>query len=215
MASISEALSQSVAQKLAHAMLALNYHQPTKLIELLNANLSGKVSEEALNTITPKRWRAMASKLEGNFTRNQLDSAYTELTRVGDREAPPSPQQDNLEGQPIYVGITSNNGEEIDGHFGSCLRILIYKVTDLGFVLKEVREVDSDAKGEERAQYLVSLIDDCHILFTLSIGGPAAAKVTRAKVHPIKVKSPEKVSERLGELSDKLKVGYPRWIKSA
>jgi hypothetical protein len=51
--------------------------------------------------------------------------------------------------------------------------------------LIELRDID-EARTDDKNAHRASLIDDCQILFVASIGGPAAAKVIRAGVHPIK-----------------------------
>ncbi|MGL6259044.1 NifB/NifX family molybdenum-iron cluster-binding protein [Vibrio sp. WXL103] len=212
--SLEPALAPELAHKLALALKALDYDSPADLIALLQANLGDNISQHSLSQLAPKRWRAMTAKLGGTFTRKQIDSAYSELTRCGDAAPAPVATGARQETPSVIVAVTSNNGQELDGHFGSCLRVLVYQVTAEDFQLIEVREIESDTKGEERAQYLVSKIADCDLLFTLSIGGPAAAKVTRAGVHPIKVKQPIPADDKLTQLSDKLKVGFPRWIKT-
>lgn len=118
-----------------------------------------------------------------------------------------------LSGPKLKVAITSNQGEMINGHYGSCMRVLIYEVNQEKHQLVDVREVKSELKGEDRAIYMVNLIRDCQILFTLSIGGPAAARVTRADVHPIKKATPMSAEQALTDLSDVLCHKAPPWIR--
>jgi hypothetical protein len=51
------------------------------------------------------------------------------------------------------------------------------------------------------------------MLFTLSIGGPAAAKVTRANIHPIKKTVETHVDTLLGDLSGVIRSNPPPWIQ--
>lgn len=60
---------------------------------------------------------------------------------------------------------------------------------------------------------MLDRIRDCHMLFTLSIGGPAAARVTRANIHPIKKLTPMSAEEVLSDLSNVIAVNPPPWIK--
>jgi hypothetical protein len=52
--------------------------------------------------------------------------------------------------------------------------------------LIEIRDINDAKATDGKNRYRASLIGDCQILFVASIGGPAAANVVRAGVHPIK-----------------------------
>jgi hypothetical protein len=41
--------------------------------------------------------------------------------------------------------------------------------------------------AEDKNLWRARLIGDCHVCYVVSIGGPAAAKVIRADIYPIKV----------------------------
>jgi hypothetical protein len=43
-----------------------------------------------------------------------------------------------------------------------------------------------DSGAEDKNAYRAGLVSDCQVLYVASIGGPAAAKVVKADVHPIK-----------------------------
>jgi len=88
--------------------------------------------------------------------------------------------------QSIRVAIAANRGENLDGHFGSCERFLIYQVSPDAMKLVEVRGALEADQEEDKNAARAALIKDCQILYLQSIGGPAAAKVVRAGVHPIK-----------------------------
>ena len=70
--------------------------------------------------------------------------------------------------------------------FGSCERFLIYLVSLTTQKLIDVRSTVEADTTEDRNAARSTLIADCQIAFVQSIGGPAAAKLVRAGVHPIK-----------------------------
>jgi hypothetical protein len=78
--------------------------------------------------------------------------------------------------------------------------------------LVDIRELDSQTKGEKRTDKLITLIQDCHIVFTLSIGGPAAAKVTRANIHPVKKPGAMEAELVLNDLNQVIAGTPPPWI---
>ena len=112
----------------------------------------------------------------------------------------------------IRVACASNSGDNINGHFGSCARFLIYQISADEIILVDIRvpgPVPDDAdKNALRAQ----LINDSQVLYTISVGGPAAAKVVRAGLHPIKLPQGGKAIEVLERLQETLAGSPPPWL---
>jgi len=90
--------------------------------------------------------------------------------------------------QQLLIAFASTDGVTVDGHFGSCEQFDI-----------------------------AELIADCHLMFCASIGGPAAARVIRAGIHPMKCKpvnetAPE-ITVQLSLLQERMKSGsLPPWL---
>ena len=87
----------------------------------------------------------------------------------------------------IRLACASNNGEILDGHFGSCERFLVYQVSTAEARLIDIRSTLETESAEDKNVARANLIADCDVLYVQSIGGPAAAKVIRANVHPVKI----------------------------
>ncbi|OGT91543.1 MAG: hypothetical protein A2286_04760 [Gammaproteobacteria bacterium RIFOXYA12_FULL_61_12] len=115
----------------------------------------------------------------------------------------------------IRVACASNQEGLLDGHFGSCLRFLIYQVSAGESRLIAIRPVDEAAAGDDKNVYRVSLIADCQLLFVVSIGGPAAAKVIRAGVHPIKRLNAAPADAEMEALSKAIGRNAPPWLAKA
>ena len=112
----------------------------------------------------------------------------------------------------VRVAIASNNGEILNGHFGSCLRFLVYQLNASDCQLIDVRStVDADL-AEDRNDFRAALIGDCQILYVQSIGGPAAAKVVRTGIYPIKQKTSENARDVLGRLQQVMQTSPPPWL---
>jgi nitrogen fixation protein NifX len=112
----------------------------------------------------------------------------------------------------IRVACASNKGEKLDGHFGSCQRFLIYQVSQQEQRLVDIRRVDPDSTAEDKNGYRASLIEDCQLLFVSSIGGPAAAKVIRAGVHPIKSPKADEARAEITALQGRIGPDAPPWL---
>jgi len=112
----------------------------------------------------------------------------------------------------IRVACASQGGEQMDGHFGSCPRFLIYQVSADEIRLIDLRATESAGQADDGSAYRAGLIEDCHILYIWSIGGPAAAKVVKAGIHPIKILEGGKALEVLAQLQKVLAGSPPPWL---
>lgn len=132
------------------------------------------------------------------------DASYSEL--------PPLDQnKDETLKASIRVACASNTGEVLDGHFGSCERFLIYQLSPVESRLIEIRPTLEADHDEDRNAARAALIRDCDVVFVQSIGGPAAAKVVRCNIHPVKVPKPESARVVVGRLQDSLR-RPPPWL---
>jgi nitrogen fixation protein NifX len=114
----------------------------------------------------------------------------------------------------IRVACASNNDETLDGHFGSCERFLVYQVSTSEMRLIGVRPTLAADHAEDRNAARAALIGDCQVAYFQSIGGPAAAKVVRAGVHPVKIPKSAPAREVLVTLQKAL-ISPPPWLAKA
>lgn len=121
----------------------------------------------------------------------------------------------------VRVAIATNDMKGLNAHFGSASRFAIYDVskTDWSFVealaFDEVTEQSGLHKvdGDDRITPKVEALSGCHLLFCLAIGGPSAAKVVSAKIHPIKVQTPQPMEEVLERTRTMLAGAPPPWLR--
>jgi nitrogen fixation protein NifX len=209
------ALSQQAALRIALAARSLPQIELRALLGLLIQHLGAPLSEAKLSKLSPKNFRLMIHSLDTHVSRREITQALAMLTQsaISLTDAPVVVPYIPIEGPKITVAMTSNQGEMLNGHYGSCLRVLIYELNAEIYHLIDVRPIDSLLQGEARARYLLAQIHDCQLLFTLSIGGPAAARVTRANIHPVKKNTPMPAQTILTELQEVLCHNPPPWIK--
>jgi nitrogen fixation protein NifX len=108
-------------------------------------------------------------------------------------------QESDMPGS-LRVAVASNSEENLDGHFGSCPRFLIYQVGSSEIRLIDIRSTAITDEAEDKNVARASLIKDCQIVYVQSIGGPAAAKAVRANIHPVKAPEGGKASIALQRL---------------
>ncbi|MDK1378105.1 MULTISPECIES: nitrogen fixation protein NifX [unclassified Sinorhizobium] len=123
----------------------------------------------------------------------------------------------------LRVAIATQDMECLNAHFGSAKLFAVYDVTsdDWNFVEAVAFEDVSDesgkhrSEGDDRISPKVEALKGCHLLFCLAIGGPSAAKVISAKIHPIKVPSPQSIEDVLSRTQAMLRTAPPPWLRKA
>ncbi len=208
-------ISDQAALRVALASKSLPNIDLRSLLGLLIQHLGEPLTETKLVGLSPKAFRVMVGSLGSSPTRKDVSNALDVLCNpeVSEDSVPKVSTDAPIEGPKLKVALTSNQGEMVNGHYGSCLQVLIYEVSATEHQLVDVREMPTEKKGEERAIAMLDRIRDCHMLFTLSIGGPAAARVTRANIHPIKKLTPMSAEDVLTDLSNVIATNPPPWIK--
>lgn len=129
--------------------------------------------------------------------------------------SPTAPQE-----TPLRVAIATNDLEHLNAHFGSARKFAVYDVTTESCVFVEALGFD-DVTGQsgrhdefdDKITPKVDALKGVALLFVLAIGGPAAAKVVRAGVHPIKQKDPQTIAEVIARVQDMLKGAPPPWLR--
>lgn len=111
----------------------------------------------------------------------------------------------------LRVAVASNTEENLDGHFGSCPRFLVYQVGRDEIRLIDIRSTSLADEAEDKNTARANLIKDCQIVYVQSIGGPAAAKAVRANVHPVKAPEGGKADIALQRLQAVLDAPPP-WL---
>ena len=117
----------------------------------------------------------------------------------------------SLEGA-LQVAFTSTDGININGHFGSCPLFFIYQVTATKSQLIDIRRYAEGGKGAEVNEEKSLLLAGCQLLFCESIGGPAAARVIRHGLHPVKVKKDPVIALQVRELQQVMAGVLPPWL---
>ncbi len=209
-------LSDAIALRIALAARALPDTDPERLLKVLDDAIGLPPSETELASLTVKQLKTAA---DGEFAEIEVPVlkgalAYLKGEATGDSVPPPpleAEDQDAL-GDSIRVACASNGGESLDGHFGSCRRFLIYQVWAGGHRLIDVRDVDPAAVVEDKNAHRAELIRDCQVLCCASIGGPAAAKVVKADIHPIRFPDGGPARERIAALQRVLADQPPPWL---
>jgi nitrogen fixation protein NifX len=209
-------LSGEAALRIALAARSLPEVPLAGFVGALTDCLGMPLTTEKLSRITQTRLQQMLKGCspEPRFDRSTLEQAVRFLRGEHGVEAELPQVSDYAEGDmpgSIRVAVASNSAENLDGHFGSCLRFLVYQVSRAEIRLIAARPTGEADAAEDKNAARAALISDCHVVCVQSIGGPAAAKVVRAGLHPLKFSEPRPARATLDKLQAALAVPPP-WL---
>lgn len=216
---MADKLSPEVALRIGLAARALPDTDPKRLMMVLVDAVGLPITPTKLARLKVTRLKSAAEGELADIDQGQLKKAVSLLKGVGVNvdqppEALPEVQPYEEADMPgsIRVACASNHETQIDGHFGSCARFLIYQVSESEVRLIDIRTVGRPPEEVDKNIYRADLIEDCQILYTVSIGGPAAAKVVRAGLHPIKLPNGGDAVELLENLKGVIGNNPPPWL---
>lgn len=213
-------LSDEVALRIGLAVRALKVVDLRLLVDILISLVGHPVTVEKLAKLRLNRFKSGGQSHFEAASDDDLRKALEVLKGKGIELAPDplpliSAYNDGDMPSSIRVAVASDRGEKIDGPFGSCARFLIYQVAADEIRLIGVREVDKAAVTDDKHALRAQMINDCHVLYTTQIGGPAAAKVVRAGIHPMKIDTPIGARVLIRQLQNVLQTAPPPWLAKA
>lgn len=210
-------LSRELALRIGLAARALPDTRPKELIRVLIGIVGLPLTEERLDSLTLKQYQQVldlgcASEtlqkslylLQGGQQPNIKRAATSQMQFYREGDMPHS----------IRIAITSSDGVFIDGRFSDCKQFYIYQVsaTEQRLIAVRAAETTEPLKAEQKQHYRAEIIQDCQVLYSQAIGGPAAAKVIKQGVHPIKLNGAAVIADIIEQLQHVLRISPPPWL---
>ena len=116
----------------------------------------------------------------------------------------------------MKIAFTTTDGTMIDQHFGQCESFQIWEVgPDQASFLESVTTEAHGSDEEDRIAARAKILADCAIVYTMQIGGPAAAKLVAQKIHPMKTNSEVSLPDTVAKLQEVLRGNPPPWLRKA
>jgi len=215
-------LAREMALRVGLAARVLPDVDAPRLLDVLDELVGLPLSAKKLESVTVLDLKKGISNLDdddegsgGSISTEYYKQAVKHLW--GDKEdildlPEPEAYQEGDMPNSVRVACASNRGDVLDGHFGSCPRFLVYQVSADEVRLIDVRSCAEGFKAEDKNAYRADLIADCDIMYVQSVGGPAAAKVVKAGVHPIKRPQAGPAIEAVNELQQIMAGTPPPWM---
>ena len=128
-----------------------------------------------------------------------------------------------LKGGHMRVAFATQDRANVDAHFASARNFLFYDIGPDGHSFIEAVEFDTVSQqdgnhsedGEDRLLAKIEALSGSALLFVRAIGGPAAARVVRAHVHPIKLPGDEPIPVVIERVRTMLNSNPPPWLRRA
>lgn len=116
----------------------------------------------------------------------------------------------------MRVAFASSDGQLVDRHFGLTDTYYLWELSPenarcVGSVGIENAEGDQEDKILSRAQ----LLEGCTLVYSMQIGGPAAAKLVARHIHPLKTATEVPIVELVDKLKTALQGRPPPWLAKA
>lgn len=208
-------LSRDLALRIGLAARAMPGIEAKMLLDALTDAAGLPLTDSKLKALDLTLLGKAADGILASVSREHLQQAMKFLRGeegVSPRFAVPEKYAEGDMPGSIRVAIASNGEDELDGHFASCEGFLVYQVSASEARLIDVRITEGAAEAEDKTVWLVEQIADCHVLYVVSVGGPAAAKIIKAGLYPIKLPDGGKAKDVLAQLQGVLAGSPPPWL---
>lgn len=116
----------------------------------------------------------------------------------------------------MKVAFTSTDGRTVDQHFGMARDFWVWEVgPERAGLVGKVSALATSEDEEDRIAARASAIAGCAIVYTVQVGGPAAAKLVARKIHPMKTATEVPIAEVVAKLQEVLRGRPPPWLRKA
>lgn len=121
----------------------------------------------------------------------------------------------------LRIAIATQDMVDLNAHFGSAKKFAIYDVTPETSVFVEALGFDDVSDeggkhkddGDDRITPKVEALNGVNLLFVRAIGGPAAAKIVKARIHPVKIAEDMSMESVIARVQGMLKSSPPPWLR--
>lgn len=213
-------ISRELALRIGLAAHALPDTDAKRLLSVLTDCIGLPITEEKIADLNLKKLKTAKTGEFIDFDDGLLAQALNILKGVQQSSESPwetlSYQDGDMSGS-VRIAVTSNDGVNVDGHFGAAQEFMIFQVSADEIRLIDVRDtsIPTGLEVDDKNLYRAELIQDCQVLYIASVGGPAAAKIVKLGIHPIKLAAPEAIATVLEQLQSVLAGTPPPWLAKA
>jgi nitrogen fixation protein NifX len=116
----------------------------------------------------------------------------------------------------MRIAFTSNDGRTVDQHFGMTRDFRVWEIgPDAAAEVATVTALAIGEDEEDRIAARANAIAGCAIVYTVQIGGPAAAKLVARRIHAMKTGIEVPIADVVAKLQEVLRGNPPPWLRKA
>ena len=116
----------------------------------------------------------------------------------------------------MKIAFTTKTGELIDLHFGQADSFQIWEVgPEEAHYIETVTVGEHGSDEEDRISARANILSDCAVVYTMQIGGPAAAKLIAKRIHPMKTTTEVSLKDSIERMQEVLRGNPPPWLRKA
>ncbi|ORJ58751.1 nitrogen fixation protein NifX [Geothermobacter hydrogeniphilus] len=116
----------------------------------------------------------------------------------------------------MKVAFASTDKVHINEHFGKAKEFYLWEIGPDAAEFTGILQVDEgDGDADDRIEARSAALADCALVYVGQIGGPAAARLVAKKIHPLKSKTAEPITEVVTRLQEVLRGSPPPWLRKA
>ncbi|MDD2724215.1 MAG: NifB/NifX family molybdenum-iron cluster-binding protein [Methylovulum sp.] len=213
------ALSRELALRIGLAARALPDTDAKSLLNILGQCVDAPMTESKVAAI---ELDTLKNANNGEFAKVDVDvlqQALNILKNVAPEKVLPNVQayQDGDMPGSVRIVCATDDAIHINGHFGACAWFMVYQVSADEARLIGIRtaEIPPGLVVDDKNVFRAEQIQDCKVLYVASVGGPAAAKIVRLGIHPMKLAEVESIAEVITQLQSVIAGTPPPWLAKA
>jgi nitrogen fixation protein NifX len=212
-------LSRELALRIGLAAHALPEMDAKRLLAVIADCVEGAMTESKVAGISLEVFKQADGGALANIADSDLQEALKILHNKGKAQILPTAeayQDGDMQGS-VRIACASDDGIHVDGHFGTCNWFMIYQVSANEARLIGIRNADipDGLVVDDKNVYRAELIQDCRVLYIASVGGPAAAKIVKLGIHPMRLESVVSLGEVVEQLQTVMAGSPPPWLAKA
>ncbi len=209
----SQAISRELALRIGLAARALPDTDAKRLLSVLTDCIGHPITEQKITSLNLDTLKTAKGGEFADIDEPLLTYALSILKSGLNAHQPVAYSDGDMPGS-VRIACASNDGINVDGHFGSCSQFMVYQVSADEARLIDIRNtaMPDGLEVDDKNVFRAELIQDCQVLYIASVGGPAAAKIVKLGIHPIKLSAIDPIAVVLDQLQNVIVGTPPPWL---
>lgn len=213
------ALSRELALRIGLAARALPDTDAKRLLAVLADCTVMPMTESQIANIDLATLKAAGQGEFATIEDNVLQQALNILKNAASEQILPAVQayQEGEMPNSVRIACASDDAIHVNGHFGGCTWFMVYQVNSVETRLIDIRATDipEGLVVDDKNAYRAEQIQDCKVVYVASVGGPAAAKIVKFGIHPMKLDEVVALADILSQLQQVMAGSPPPWLAKA